>query len=368
MVGGTLASGATATLELATSVANGTSGQYLALNTHARSDNNDLIPGDNDAGASVLIQSWGARLRTGTYTGNGLATRGITGLGFRPAFVLIKGYTNKAAVVTTSTMVTSGVKELGLSNALVANVIRSLDTNGFTVGADQRVNNNNTIYSWIASEAAPGAMVVGSYLGNGSNSHAITGVGFQPDYAIVVGGGLTQAAQRFSSEAAGKSTGFDPGTESNNTIKSFDTDGFTVGQNADANGNGGVYFYAAWQALPTAMSVGGYSGSGIDNTPVSGAGFTPQLVIVKSKAYNQSVHRTASMVGDATLRFTTGNAFTNSIQRVMGDGFEAGTGDEIRSRLEVQQTRIAQDVEHGVGDVRRVLQIEAAALDDVVRR
>ena len=51
----------------------------------------------------------------------------------------------------------------------------------------------------------------------------------------------------------------------------------------------------------------------------------------------------------------------------VADGMAAPADDQVRPHLEVQQARIAQDVEHGVGDVCGFVEIEAAALDDLVR-
>ena len=51
----------------------------------------------------------------------------------------------------------------------------------------------------------------------------------------------------------------------------------------------------------------------------------------------------------------------------VADGMAAPAHDQVRARLEVEQARVAQDVEHRVGEVRGIAEVEAAALDDVVR-
>jgi len=52
------------------------------------------------------------QLAAGSYTGNGAATRPVTGVGFRPDAVLIKGNANQYAVLRTGTMTGDATKEL----------------------------------------------------------------------------------------------------------------------------------------------------------------------------------------------------------------------------------------------------------------
>ena len=71
---------------------------------------------------------------SGSYIGNGIDSRAITGLGFQPDVVIIKSATAKVAVIRTSTMSGDNSKEMVGATALQANRIQSLDTNGFTSG------------------------------------------------------------------------------------------------------------------------------------------------------------------------------------------------------------------------------------------
>jgi hypothetical protein len=87
-----------------------------------------------------------AQMRTGRYVGDGLDNRRITGLGFQPAVVLIKADTGQNAVMRTSTMVGDLSKDLTSTTALTANLIQSLDADGFTIGNDTRVNSDSVTY------------------------------------------------------------------------------------------------------------------------------------------------------------------------------------------------------------------------------
>jgi hypothetical protein len=82
-------------------------------------------------------------MKTGSYVGDGALNRAIAGLDFTPAVVIIKGDINEVAVIRTSTMPGDSSKPMVGGTALTANLVKSLDANGFTVGGDDRVNGSN---------------------------------------------------------------------------------------------------------------------------------------------------------------------------------------------------------------------------------
>ena len=91
-----------------------------------------------------------AQLATGSYTGDGADNRAITGLGFQPDAVIIKGNTAQTAVIRTSTMTGDNTKPMVGATALTADLIQSLDAGGFTIGTDARVNSGGVTYYWAA--------------------------------------------------------------------------------------------------------------------------------------------------------------------------------------------------------------------------
>jgi len=130
------------------------------------------------------------RVVTHSYTGDGVDNRAFTGLGFQPDVVIIKKQTGTtgAAVIRTSTMSGDNSKQMVSSVALELNLIQSLDADGFTLGNDARVNASAANYYFVAFKQYAGEMKVGSYVGDGTDNRDITGVGFQPDYVIVISG------------------------------------------------------------------------------------------------------------------------------------------------------------------------------------
>lgn len=118
-------------------------------------------------------------VKTGTYTGNGSDSRSITGIGFQPDFVLIRGENTSEGCFKTSSM--AGDTAINFAGGgTTANYIQALEADGFQVGTDALVNTNGTIYAYMAIKADATNFAVGSFTGDGAATKSITGLGFQP--------------------------------------------------------------------------------------------------------------------------------------------------------------------------------------------
>jgi hypothetical protein len=282
--------------------------------------------------AALIAAGPGARLAhamqmaTGTYTGDGAASRPITGAGFRPDLVVVKGNAAQVAVMRTASMSGDASKELAGGTALQPKRIVSLDADGFTVGTHAEVNGKGIGYSWVAfRNDGAGDFRVASYVGSGADNRAIGGLGFEPAYLVVMSAGPQKAVQRSAAMVGDASIEFDKGGLTKNLIQSLAADGFQVGSDARANKSGTTYHYAAWKAAAGGLSVGAYAGNGLDNRSIPGAGFRPDYVILKSTTNEAGLHRPVALAGDATLSFgATANA-ANAIQKLEPDGFQVGT-------------------------------------------
>ena len=148
------------------------------------------------------------------------------------------------------------------------------------------------------------------YTGNGTLGHAITGVGFQPDFVWIknrddtnrhtlhdVVRGVTKRLRTDGTDAEDTS---DPFT-------SFDSDGFTM--NTTGGGmNGNTQNYASWNWLASnttasntdgsitstvsanttsGFSIVSYTGSGANATVGHGLGVAPKMIIVKNRTNTQ---------------------------------------------------------------------------------
>jgi hypothetical protein len=270
------------------------------------------------------------RLATGSYTGDATDNRAITGLPFQPDVVIIKGDTIQGAVMRTSTMVGDATKPMVGPNPLTADLIQSLDPSGFTIGAGLRVNTIAATYYWIAFKVGAG-MKLGSYTGNGT-SQSITGLGFSPEYAIVLSEGLNQTVQRSSGMTS--SFQFDADLGAADRITSLDADGFSVGASDQVNTSGTKYHYLAWNDLAGSTHMSSYAGDGVDSRSITGVGFQPQYVIVRANdttLARRAMHRPASVTGANSLVFDPVANSSGGIKALEADGFQIGTAPAVNS-------------------------------------
>lgn len=100
---------------------------------------------------------------SGKYLGNGAASKSISGLGFQPEVVLVKGASSQDGWIATSTM-TAGRAKLLTSNAAPATgYINSIDVDGFTVGNSSASNTNAAVYYFVAWDNGDAGITVGSF-------------------------------------------------------------------------------------------------------------------------------------------------------------------------------------------------------------
>lgn len=192
-------------------------------------------------------------IKVGTYTGTNSGDQAITGLGFSPAMVFVKGDTTTRGRYATSAFAAN--KTAGLENiSFEADKILSLDADGFTLknnGAD--VNANTITYYYFAFKAASSYFKVGTYVGNLTDNRDITGVGFQPVFTWIKADGLFNWCGRFPSSVGDLSLA-NSGTsvEVADIIQAFQADGFQIGANVAINTNLANYYYMSWGIPPAA--------------------------------------------------------------------------------------------------------------------
>ena len=150
------------------------------------------------------------------------------------------------------------------------------------------------------------------YTGNGSDNHAITGVGFQPDWLwIKKRNGSTN--HNLFDVVRGNSKGIQSNSNgaeytSTETQKTFDSDGFTLGVNGQVNGNSDTFVGWNWKAngqgssntdgsinttytsvnTTAGFSIVSFTGTGSNATVGHGLGVAPKVIITKSRANNEN--------------------------------------------------------------------------------
>ncbi|MEX0786486.1 MAG: hypothetical protein WD939_07615, partial [Dehalococcoidia bacterium] len=85
-------------------------------------------------------------------------------------------------------------------------------------------------------------------------------------------------------------------------------------------------------ATPMRLATGSYVGNGIDNSPITGIGFQPDLVFVKCACTEEAVVKTSTMGGDAAKPVTSNGGFqTNLLQALGPDGFTLGSSTLVNA-------------------------------------
>lgn len=271
------------------------------------------------------------RMASGSYTGNGADNRAISA-GFQPDFVIVKDGNLREGAARSSSMVGDVSKPMGTLTGLQADHIQSLTATGFTIGTNTKVNENGRTYYWTAIKAGGQTMKVGSYGGN-ATGQSITGVGFSPEYVMVLGAIPQRAVQRFAG-ATTRTYRFDAGTGTTTGITSFDADGFSLGTDLEVNAAATNYHYVAFNDVAGSIKVGSYGGLGGDNRDYTGLNLQPGYVLIRANdavTGRPSVHRPASLAGDNTLFFAGSASATNRVQALLSDGFQLGNSGDVNA-------------------------------------
>ena len=159
------------------------------------------------------------------------------------------------------------------------------------------------------------------YTGDGTSSHAITGVGFQPDWVWLKARSSAYSHQLFDVVRGATKLLTSEATDAEQTLSgvtSFDSDGFTVGSDAGSNNNTTTFASWNWLAGGTAssntqgditstvsanttsgFSIVSYTGTGSVATVGHGLGVAPKLTIFKRRN-NTSNWRVMTTIIDGT--------------------------------------------------------------------
>ena len=206
---------------------------------------------------------------------------------------------------------------------------------------------------------------VKNYSGNGNANHAITGVGFQPDFTWIkrtdsaTNHHLHNAVRGATKVLYSNSTAIE--STDAQKLTSFDSDGFTVGTNGDANNGSGGFQSWNWKAngagssnsngsitstvsanTTAGFSIVKYTGNGSGSTVGHGLGVAPKMIIIKDleateewKVYHKDIaanyflrlNGANARTGSATYQFE-GTDPTTTVFSV-GEGNSANGNDYI---------------------------------------
>ena len=172
------------------------------------------------------------------------------------------------------------------------------------------------------------------YTGNGNANHAITGVGFQPDWVWIKNRSTANHylfdVVRGAQKNIHSNENYAEVTEAT-TLTAFGSDGFTLSTDADLNGNGASVVSWNWKAgtsftndasatgigtidstgsvnTDAGFSIISYTGNATTNATVAhGLGVAPSMMIVKklNGAFNWGIYH-KTLTAHKLITFTTG--------------------------------------------------------------
>jgi hypothetical protein len=250
------------------------SDDYLILNTTAAKGDAYIAPtattigsidyATNDKVISYCFASIDGFSKIGSYAGTG-ATQSIE-TGFEVEFLLIKG-----SSFTTDWMMydkkRSGKNYLiansTAAEGAAANPLVTFLSNGFQVHTSNSENKSGETFIYMAFAADPDTEAPAvaksfstvAYTGNATSNRAITGLGFQPNFVWIKNRSSARDHMLFDSLRVGSTIrglyandSAAQFTATANDFNSFDSDGFTIGQDPYTNENNSNMVAWAWKA------------------------------------------------------------------------------------------------------------------------
>jgi hypothetical protein len=270
----------------------------------------------------------------GTYVGDGVDNRSITGVGFQPDIVIVHGHSGYRAGISMSNLPADTTKPLSGNLNGLADAIQAFESDGFQIGTSAYANNAGVTYYYLAIKTEAANCSLLSYVGNGVDNRSITGAGFAPDMVIILKlvnwvGGAVWHTTDWASDTSGP---FDAVNNSADRIQAMEADGFQIGTSGWVNTNGDTYYALCLKHQSNVFTTLQYAGNGADNRSITGAGFQPDGVLVKSySTADQAYERFLDEAGDDSMGLAAAAVYTDRIQAMEADGFQVGTAAEVNS-------------------------------------
>ena len=253
--------------------------------------------------AYTTIDDPEAHFRIKLYAGNGSSDRAITfdttDTTMQPDLVWLKnrstGSTNHALMGTglnTGEYIRSNDTNAETSGA---DVINSIDSNGFEIGSSGAINNDSgdNYVAWCWKESTTDGFDIVTYTGNNSNRTISHGLGAALDYIIVKNRATTnqwciynrpQSAEKFIhfDSNDGESDASTPWQDTEPTSSVF-----SVGASNLTNGDGNAMIAYCFAPIQGFSKFGSYIGNGNADGIYVHLGFAPQFLLIKGTANNR---------------------------------------------------------------------------------
>jgi hypothetical protein len=182
----------------------------------------------------------GTNVAIGEYEGNGNDNRDIA-VGFQPVWVVTLGDGEGDWFRPAG----GGGNSYALNGTgASSNRIQDIESDGFELGDDDDVNENETDYYWIAF-ANTSKTASGSYDGNDNDNRLISTSGVDPAFVWVKRIDTRESAWRSDAVPGDRSLRWDTSSPGSNLIQSLVSGGFRIGDDDDVNEDDETHYYLA---------------------------------------------------------------------------------------------------------------------------
>jgi hypothetical protein len=271
---------------------------------------------------------------SGTYGGNS-ATQSFV-IGWQPAVVLIvnnktTGTTaNRAQNVKIDTMSGSTYMSNNSNATLKTTNGITINSDGFSVGSNDDINDTGSTYYWVAFRAGPW-LDTGTYSGSGATQSIL--LNRQPEFVLLAEDGTTDSTTWKNVQVAGSTALRKTGSVATESILTITSTGFDVTGTADTSGST-YHYYAFYRVVGATQHFDSGTYTGNAGTQSISLGFQPTgVIIMDSTAVAQKY---PSMADDdlgvltGTHAWETANGCT-----LVADGFDIGNLSSINSNAVV---------------------------------
>lgn len=294
-----------------------------------------------------------ADFAVGMYYGNGIDNRSILSIPFNPSFIAIKRNSTSVATFRVSANTGDQSNFFG-ATAQGANFIQAFLGNDFQIGTAAEVNTAGSNYRWFAFAEGTN-FDVGSYTGNGVDDRNITLPAFDVALAWIKRSTAVAAVFRPNTLSGDFTQYFIASANVAGRIKSFITNGFRLGTQAEVNANTGLYYYAAWRdqnpAGPVTVNIVDSGGAPIGSPTVAFPGVDRRIncrtnsavlgvsnarIRVNNQTLNPQWNLSIAATGGATSNWNNGAGanydFNDPTAAGCGDG---GDTDSFAGQLSI---------------------------------
>ncbi len=287
------------------------------------------------------------RIDVGSYTGDGsdpktISLTNCTGdLSSVTSVIFVQTYgpSGQGTCFTTDIYDTDYASYCYGNGAQIVDLITSLTSGAFDVEGLLNASGVTYAYLVLQYDGTANEIETGQYTGNGLDDQdgLLTYGAWVPDF--IQGMSESGSACNFRSDIAistDMANYWSGGTSRSNVYQSVNSGYVQLGnRGAHANDDTEVYNYYVLAEIANYFFYGNYTGNGIDDRSITGAGFQPELSWVCDRLGNEPGWRQKDLSAGISGRWRDTAGVSNHIQDLEADGIQVGTDPEANGDTRV---------------------------------